>query len=329
MKKIINKKTVIIAIGLLILISFAVLLLSPQTEALSATGVNWTKYSGNPLNLGTGQASRPWVIREGHTYKMWYTMLDAGEDAEKICFADSSDGINWATHGAVLIGGSWDTCVLKPVVLHDGATYTMWYIGAPAGSPVGKVGYAISADGIHWAKRASPVLVPGGNGGWDDFTISNFAVLFNGTNYTMWYSAEDGSAGTTRIGVATSTDGVSWTKYSDNPVMEPIPNSWESGHVWAGPVLKNGSQYVMWYTGQTRDYPSRIGVATSPDGFSWSRYPDNPVLGVGPTGSWDSLAIVSSSVVRDGNRLLMFYYASDGQAVRIGLAESDRHGHGC
>lgn len=292
-----------------------------QTIIPSATATTWTKYPANPLNLESGQLSRPWVVNEGNMYKMWYTVLAPGETAEKICFADSSDGFNWATHGAVLTGGSWDVCVLKPVVLYDGTIYKMWYLGAVAvGSPIQKVGYATSSDGVTWTKHTTPVLIPGGNGGWDDFTISTMTVFFDGTHYMMWYSAEDYSAGTTRMGVATSTDGISWVKYSNNPVLEPIPNSWESGHVWAGPVILNGEHYEMWYTGQTRDYPGRIGLATSIDGFSWARYENNPVLENGPPGSWDSLTIVSSCITEKESNLLLWYYGSDGETVRIGLA---------
>lgn len=292
-----------------------------QTIVPSATATTWTKYPANPLNLESGQLSRPWVVCEGNMYKMWYTVLAPGETAEKICFADSSDGVNWATHGAVLTGGSWDVCVLKPVVLYDGTLYKMWYLGAiGVGSPIQKVGYATSSDGVTWTKHTAPVLIPGGNGGWDDFTISTMTVLFGGTRYLMWYSAEDYSAGTTRIGVATSADGLSWTKYSNNPVLAPTPSSWESGHVWAGPVFKNRNHYEMLYTGQTRDYPGRIGLAVSVDGFSWTRYKNNPILENGPVGSWDSITVVASCITEKENNLLLWYYGSDGELVRMGLA---------
>ena len=33
--------------------------------------------------------------------------------------------------------------------------------------------------------------------------------------------------------------------------------------------------------------PARIGHATSPDGITWTKDTNNPVLDVGPDGNWD------------------------------------------
>ena len=83
--------------------------------ATSADGVTWTKDAGNPvLDIGTGGAwdnthiTYPGVIKDGGTYKMWYS----GDDGTniRIGLANSSDGVGW-TKGAgriVVVGTAFD-----------------------------------------------------------------------------------------------------------------------------------------------------------------------------------------------------------------------------
>lgn len=319
-----------------VLLAFLVgsILASSLANTVSASeGITWTKYAGNPLNLGLENVWNPWVLYDGHTFKMWYTSLTGPDKVPNIYFADSINGIDWNVHGVVLDiadAGSWEsTGVFRPVVLYDGAIYKMWYEGRDSGTPgIQRFGYATSPDGINWTKYgANPVLVPGGNGGWDDCNIAGKAILFNGTCYLMWYGGEAYIDSPFMVGVATSADGIVWTKYSGNPVLVPASSGWENHWLFPGAVLLNGGLYEMWYSGIGQPPPAYgIGLATSLDGFSWSKYTENPVLSTGPSGSWDSWSVGWACVIRKGNDLLMFY---DGQAGggsqdvgRIGLAFS-------
>jgi hypothetical protein len=88
----------------------------------------------------------------------------------------------------------------------------------------------------------------------------------------------------------------------------------------------NETHYIMWYSGQDwASTTSKIGLATSPDGFSWIKYAGNPVLEPGPSGSWDAKHVYSPSIIRKGNILLMFYVGREDTSPyrnRIGLATS-------
>ena len=60
-----------------------------------------------------------------------------------------------------------------------------------------------------WEKYpGNPVLDLGASGTWDDSGVGGPVVLFDGTDYQMWYHGFDGS--NSRIGYATSTDGIAW-----------------------------------------------------------------------------------------------------------------------
>ena len=103
-----------------------------------------------------------------------------------------------------------------------------------------------------WVKHpGNPVLDPGPNGTWDDDGVSQPTVLFNGTEYQMWYDAGDGSH--SRIGYATSADGIVWQKHPNNPVLDiGASGTWEDNHVAGPTVLFDGTEYHMWYYAKWR-----------------------------------------------------------------------------
>ncbi|MCW4002625.1 MAG: hypothetical protein NWE95_01760 [Candidatus Bathyarchaeota archaeon] len=287
----------------------------PVISAIVSTKTEWTKYSGNPLNsLGAG-CDNPWVIFNDGTYGMWLSKSDG------IYYSSSADGISWIDPTEVLkpgASGSWETIVYEPCVVYDGTIYRMWYTGSYSG--VSKIGYATSKDGTSWAKYSgNPVLVPGGNGGWDDWNLWGPNVYFDGSLYRMWYTAEQSRDGTRKIGMATSTDGVLWAKYTGNPVIT-LGTGWDSRFVHAGPVVKEGTNYKMWYTARDGGV-WRVGLATSSDGIIWQKNAGNPIFNPGPD-AWDAHSIIDSSVVLVGNTYNMWYIGSDGSIQKVGLASS-------
>jgi hypothetical protein len=278
--------------------------------------VDWIKYFGNPLNLGTNVGG-PMVILDGATYKMWYC---SGGD---ICYATSYDGVSWHNHGRVLNGSdnSWEPVLSRASVVLDEGTYEMWYTGYSPSEQFGRIGYANSSDGISWTKyEGNPVLTPGGNGGWDDWNVFSPTVVKDGSTYKMWYVAQDSQYSPLRIGYANSSDGISWTKYEGNPVLTPGGNGgWDDTHVSQPFVMKDGDRYDMWYVGSLPD-AAKIGLATSNDGVSWTKYAGNPLLTTGDGGLWESRSVVLGSIVFDGITYKMWYEGQTGIESRIGLA---------
>ncbi|MFA8343188.1 MAG: hypothetical protein ACEPO8_09500 [Rhodothermaceae bacterium] len=119
--------------------------------ATSSDGINWNKYSGNPVMSNDPGNSweaihvdGPTVLFDGKNYKMWYSGF--GTTSYKIGYASSADGINWtrSSENPVLdLGnsGTWDnTHVFYPTVLYDGIKLRMWYHGSSGTSY--SIGYA-------------------------------------------------------------------------------------------------------------------------------------------------------------------------------------------
>ncbi len=152
--------------------------------------------------------------------------------------------------------------------------YKMWYMGCNAGYTACSIGYATSPDGTAWTKHAGNPVLTGTAGEWDEDGPFAPRVIKNGSTYQMWYSSDG------QIGLATSSDGIAWTKYAGNPVLT---ESWDAGGVGIVSVLLEDSTYKMWLQGGTGQNPG-IGYATSSDGIAWTMYGGNPVLKPGEPG---------------------------------------------
>ena len=219
--------------------------------------------------------------------------------------------------------GEWDSeTVQTPSIIYDGIQYKMWFLGVHGKN---RIGYATSPDGIHWIKYANnPVLDTGQSGEWDSESVASPTVIYVNGQYKMWYTGDNGSDHN-RIGLSTSNDGIHWTKYSGNPVLQRgDSDSWESWHVQNPTVIYDGSTYKMWYEGLNDTY--RIGYATSSDGIHWQKYSGNPVLDIDESSSWENGAVGHPSVIFDNNQYIMFYQGSGhglNPGWQIGMAFSN------
>jgi predicted GH43/DUF377 family glycosyl hydrolase len=303
--------------------------------AAYATSGPWTKYPGNPVLLPTAGSwdadyvTTPRVVYGGTTYRMWYQGGVSG--VNRIGYATSSDGINWVKHGIVLSpgpAGSWDdSSIGLGSVIWNGTAYLMWYTGTNGITYTGgAIRLAVSKDGANWVKYSgNPVLIPSELGNDQDYIAAPYVITLKLT-YNMWYTGKSAeSPNVNRILHATSFDGIHWSKWP-SPVLSPSTNNtaWDSNGVYAPSVIWSGQIFGLWYSGinQTGLVP-RIGYATSPDGGSWTRSANNPILTPGLPGSWDSRGVEEPSVIKVGNSYMLFYdgYSAQ-QGQRIGFALS-------
>lgn len=215
-----------------------------------------------------------------------------------------ADSDSTSTNGRVPLGTNGkgdDKHATAPCVIWDAGVYKMWYTGNDGS--VERIYYATSPDGLTWTKRNNNVpgthdtggAGPGdgrvglGTGAAGDHHNVGYAwVIKDGSTYKMWYSGDD-ATGTIvptsyRIYYATSSDGLSWTKYQNAvPISSDTTSS--SGRVargtsgkldqewaWAPCVIKTGdSSYTMWYTGYHAYEQHHVARATSTDGLTWTK----------------------------------------------------------
>ncbi len=73
---------------------------------------------------------------------------------------------------------------------------------------------------------------------------------------------------------------VDFSLYSGSPVFTGTGiDTWDKNIRERGYILLENGIYKMWYTGYNYDIEKtmHLGYATSEDGISWTRYPDNPI----------------------------------------------------
>ncbi len=162
-----------------------------------------------------------------------------------------------------------------------------------------------------------PILGRGVAGAWDAADVLNPSVVRYRAAYYNLYSGFDGR--TWRTGLATSRDGLKWDK--QGAVLAPAPGTWEGDYIAAnGSALVHNGAILYWY--QAGGRVPRIGLVRSTDGKRWTRRPQ-PVLELGPRGSWDERGIGDPYVVRFGPKFYMFYLGQDrARRQRLGLAVS-------
>jgi len=245
-------------------------------------------------------------------------------------FSDVLGQVDWTKYGGNPVlqpgaSGTWDDAfVLGTSVYFNNTIYHMWYSGYD-GTYI-RIGHATSPDGISWTKDIinNPVLNVGTPGSWDDVWVYFPNVVFDGVVYHMWYTGNDG-LDNERIGHATSPDGINWTKDPMNPVITPGPSgSWNDESVAGGFVFLEGSTFHIWYHGVDGNY-IRVGHATSIDGgTTWLNDPNNPILNVGSSNSWDYPRVQNGSIIYNSitSTYYMFYSGGDFFTWKIGYATS-------
>jgi predicted GH43/DUF377 family glycosyl hydrolase len=305
--------------------------------SLSNAQTEWIKHSENPIiseTPGTWDAifvAFGTVIQDT-VYKMWYTggLYYPFADA-KIGFATSIDGINWDKRPDPVFtrgeAGKFDEgTVAGASVLFDEGVYKMWYFGTRSDFTNNwRIGYATSPDGVNWTRQndGNAVLDLGAAGEWDDAYVGHFTVIRDDSQLKMWYRGTRSPGASGSIGLATSTDGVTWTKYPENPVLTGTPGTWDATVVNHPNVILNNSTYEMWYGGQGNTGVYNVGYATSSDGVNWTKSASNPVMTVGSTASFDSHGLLKPSVIFENDTYKMWYTGNRSTIWRIGYAVSD------
>jgi hypothetical protein len=355
-------------------------LLGCSASTAQLTPIAWEKTPGGGPNgsvIGTGAAGEfdekanftVSGFRDGDVIRIYFGGADTTGPCSginsahwRIGVATSSDGLTFTkvagteTGGSIVdngASGSFDSYLTyRPFVLKDGALYRMWYNGSthPFNCPTGelalnrRIGYAESSDGVHFTKHNDgqgpdgSVLPLGAAGSIDEQQVGYVWVIKDGSEYKMFYSAND-AGNFWRVGLAVSSDARTWTKVPGKLASGAVldlgaPGAFDVACAYQPSVYKQADQlYRMWYRGcQAPGKPNGpslgvIGYAESNDGRAWEKInqpgPMGAAISTGPAGSFDSGGLTTPSVFLDQNTWNMYYAGFDttGQ-YRIGLARA-------
>jgi predicted GH43/DUF377 family glycosyl hydrolase len=213
---------------------------------------------------------------------------------------------------------AWDTAdALNPSVVEFHGRYLNLYSGFDG--QTWHTGVARSADLSQWEKLGR-VISPDAETWEGHYIAANGAAIAR--EHKLWYWYQAGTP--PQIGMATSTDGRSWTK-QNSPVLSLGPvGSWDERGVGDPYVIDSGPELFLFYVGMDRARRQRLGVARSRDGVRWTKLRTNPILEIGPDESFDGNGLGEPAVWASHGRYWMLYTGRDRREFRrIGLAESD------
>jgi len=163
-----------------------------------------------------------------------------------------------------------------------------------------------------------PVIPRAAAGAFDSADVLNPSVVRHGGLLYNFYSGFDGHVW--RTGLATSQDGRNWTRLG--AILSPDARTWEGNYIAAnGSAVFYGGEFLYWYQAGPKDSP-RLGLARSRDGRNWRKL-SQPVLDLGPRGSWDERGVGDPYVIRVKDSFYLFYLGQDrARRQRLGVARS-------
>jgi predicted GH43/DUF377 family glycosyl hydrolase len=190
-------------------------------------------------------------------------------------------------------------------------------------SGTSRLGYAESNDGIHFKRRAEPLLSPETDyekdGGVEDPRLQNFGDTFYLT-YTG-YNKKDA-----QLCLATSRDLIHWER--KGVILPAYKGNWNKGWTKSGAMVPEriDGKYWMYWLGTAADKTDQMGLSYSTDLLHWTEATSTPVLPRRP-GKFDSRVVEPGPppILTDRGIILIYNGADDHLVYRTAVAVFDRH----
>lgn len=270
----------------------------------------WEPHSGPVLTRGpegewdSVDALNPSVLRWENRLLNLYSGFDG--HTWRTGVAESFDGWKWRKRNVLLSPEGWEGNYIAAnghAMVWNGEIL-IWY---QAGDPP-RIGLARWDGWGNAVKHSRPVLDPGPRGSWDERGVADPYVMEAGGMLYMYYLGQD-RARRQRLGVASSPDGVRWTKLRSNPVLE-LGGIGEFDEVGLGEpaVWRQFGYYWMLYTGRDRKEMRRLGMARSRDGVKWEKLRSPVIAGQEP---WNSKVVCDATVLVEGDLVRVWYGGGD------------------
>jgi len=242
---------------------------------------------------------------DSRKYKQFYTGYNSGPSTdEKVHYAYSEDGVNWtkSSFNPVISDRAED-----PYVLKVGSIYYLFAEDKQGGATDIKRWH--SSDCETWVDDG--VVLENEGVDWESHDVSSPIVWMEESIWYMLYEGRklNGSL-IGKMGLATSEDGLNWTKYGSNPVFvgSGVNGDFDKNQVVPDDIVKIEDTYYLTYHGHD-GVEWRCGIATSPDLINWTRI-GTPIQFYGE----DSTPIM---VYWDGNRYI-FHIDTDTEGTYRG-----------
>jgi len=267
------------------------------------------------------------IMYEDDTYHLWYYINYSNNQSPDLhsSHIESINGITWSNGTNNITGLHSDANKVDDVYFQNG-TYHLLYLSWMDHTTDYYIRYATSTDGDSWTDEGIALKHNDGTGNtWDQSITYGISdpqwIKNNSTNeFHLLYTGRKPD-NTKAIGLATSADGINWTKNLSNPVIQPgTSDSWDSERVSIVDVFETPEGFVAIYSGYNGSVTQQ-GLAHSTDGITWSKDENNPIVDLtGDTGEWDSQSVFLREVVFRNNRYEIYYSGDNGSEDKFGVA---------
>jgi len=302
------------------------------------------RHPDNPVLTPNPDSDAPDTVRifnrgtvriEKGKFRMWYTATETGLPGDPgrsgpnwqtlmhVCYAESTDGIHWKRPqlGLVEFRDSKRNNIVPellriPTVFYDDREadpdrrYKSWEIAsAPKSSQPQSGDLMTSADGLRWRKSPAPRSYPGVR----PYFVEYHSVFRDDREpdpQRRWKAYGSFGTGPRRrtCHLSTSPDGVHWTGYPQNPVIDPAMGVGHCIHDFI--VWQEADSYVGLVQVGDEHHNYEWELVVSHDGVSFSRVSDGlKFIPRAPKGSWDYGGVQASRPVRVGDEWWFYYGA--------------------
>lgn len=213
----------------------------------------------------------------------------------QVGYLTSDDGINWTeaeedpvfTHSDVPLSGV-RLALLTSAIVEDDGTWAFYFapFNGNGAATLGVLRATANTPTSQWVMDEGVLLEPGGEGEWDENFLAITNVVKAEDGYFLYYAAGDND-GNMAIGLATSPDGIEWTKHNDPSTGAPFAESdpvlvrtedWEV-NIQDPRVVQTPDGWVMLYSSFNGNFVNQgYGMAISSDGVQWEKLQAVPVL---------------------------------------------------
>jgi hypothetical protein len=255
--------------------------------------------NGAPGEFDSFLTYRPFVLKDGAVYRLWYNGSTAPFNCppgrlalnRRIGYAESANGVNFikmnngpGPGGSVLplgpVGSIDEQQVGYIWVIKDTNDYKMYYSANDAGN-FWRVALATSTDARTWTKvpgklKGGAILDVGPVGSFDVACAYQPTVVKERDQlYRMWYRGCQ-TAGNPNgpskgvIGYAESNDGITWVKTPQDgrplaaALVAGAPGTFDSGGLTTPAVFLDGNTWNMYYAGFDTNGVFLTGLARAP-----------------------------------------------------------------
>ena len=237
----------------------------------------------------------------------WQTLIATDQSGTCNSLPFSSKGIWTKYSGNPIVTRDSYYRVQRPFILYDtlNLEYKMYIEKLHWGDNATHIELYTSNDLKIWTSVG--IVFEQSASGFDAHRVVNPIVIYQNSTYYLYYGGSDINLKSHyEIGMATSSDGINWTRNLSNPIISRGLIHQAGSYISFFEDVDN--TYKLFYNSLDYDgtnwiQPQQMNIATSLDLTTWTKDASNPIY------TWDSSAELFSgtSVYRDGKTYIMYY----------------------